>query len=188
MLSIGIRDLMRGLRLLGEMRPLRLLRDMRTKWFGRLTIHGLGTARVVAVLPDGHGAVSAIQTNTRTLVTGGFISHNTSSSNKPALVGSFRHVLLSGKLIPRDPSTLAELKTFVSDARGGAQAAPGMHDDLVMALAIASMCDTLASGASGWAYESPQWREQTEIEKLDPRTHDLMPGPHSYPQRDWRTS
>lgn len=188
MLSIGIRDLMRGLRLLGEMRPLRLLRDMRTKWFGRLTIHGLGTARVVAVLPDGHGAVSAIQTSTRTLVTGGFISHNTSSSNKPALVGSFRHVLLSGKLIPRDPSTLAELKTFVSDARGGAQAAPGMHDDLVMALAIASMCDTLASGASGWAYESPQWREQTEIEKLDPRTHDLMPGPHSYPQRDWRTS
>lgn len=112
----------------------------------------------------------------------------TSSSNKPALVGSFRHSLLSGRLVVRDSATVAELKTFVTDARGGASAAPGMHDDLVMALAIASMCDTLSGGESGWAHESPEWAARQEHEKLDPITHDLMPGPHTIQQRDWRTS
>lgn len=109
----------------------------------------------------------------------------TSSGNKPALVGSLRHVVMSGKLVIRDPETVDELKTFVTDERGSAQAAPGMHDDRVMALAIASMCDTLAGGESGWAHQSPEWAEQ--IERKDPRSHDLLPGPWSAPERDWRT-
>lgn len=109
----------------------------------------------------------------------------TSSSNKPALVGSLRHHVLSGLLVIRDPETVNEMKTFVTDQRGGAQAAPGMYDDRVMSLAIASMCDTLAGGTSGWAHQTPEYEESKEVK--DPRTHDLMPGPWSPAERDWRS-
>lgn len=91
----------------------------------------------------------------------------TTASSKPPLVASLRHSLLSGHLMLRDLQTIRELRTFVSNERGSAEAAPGCHDDRVMALAIASFCAILDG-------ESPEEESLPRVEMLDPRLYDTF--------------
>jgi len=110
----------------------------------------------------------------------------TTPTSKPPLIANLRHRITEGSLEIRDPETVAELKTFIHDGRGAGVAAPGSHDDLVMALAIASMCATLSEGASGQAYPQAQRQGMGDGRGKDPRIYDLMPGLPGEERRTWK--
>lgn len=112
----------------------------------------------------------------------------TTPSSKPPLIANFRHRVTTGSLVIRDMATLEELRTFVHDGRGAATAAAGAHDDLVMALAIASMCATLSEGAPGQAYPQPEREVAGSLRGKDPRIYDLLPGLPGEERRTWKTS
>ncbi len=106
----------------------------------------------------------------------------TSQSSKPVLVSHFKNYVMSKKLIIRSYELInKELRGFVVDSRGGAEAAPGFTDDRIMALAIASFCDTL-SGGEGWSPRKP-----VEVEYRDPVFYDTLPGPGDEVE-SWRWS
>lgn len=66
-----------GMRAIGSLRPFRLLRKSRVLWEGRCISGKLSpNAKVLRVVPLGMKKVYAIQTSTKTLITEGFVTHN----------------------------------------------------------------------------------------------------------------
>ena len=61
----------------------------------------------------------------------------TSASTRPAMLANLAAVLASHAQLFRSPRLLRELRTFVKYPDGNTGAAPGTHDDCVMAMAIA---------------------------------------------------
>ncbi|MBE7462282.1 MAG: hypothetical protein HS116_02205 [Planctomycetes bacterium] len=61
----------------------------------------------------------------------------TSVSSKPAMLAAFEHALRKGQIILRDAAAVEELSTFLCLAGGAYGAAPGQHDDRVMARVLA---------------------------------------------------
>ncbi len=61
----------------------------------------------------------------------------TSAVSRPAMIENLASALIEEPGLFRSPQLLNECRTFVRDADGNTGAAPGTHDDCVMALAIA---------------------------------------------------
>lgn len=61
----------------------------------------------------------------------------TTALTKPVIIGELVRVMRETPEAECDPETLREMLTFVRKANGKTEAVNGMHDDLVMALAIA---------------------------------------------------
>jgi hypothetical protein len=64
----------------------------------------------------------------------------TTESSKPAMLAELEDGVRKQTLHICDAATIEELSTFISLPGGGYGAAPGMHDDCVMSLAIAQNC------------------------------------------------
>lgn len=65
------------------------------------------------------------------------LGYLTSEVSKPQLISALDRALREMSVIIPDAATLAELRTYVVDARGKVNAAPGAHDDCVIAVALA---------------------------------------------------
>ena len=61
----------------------------------------------------------------------------TTHISKPRIIGSLVQFMRENPIAECDPETLREMLTFVKKENGETEAVAGMHDDLVMALAIA---------------------------------------------------
>jgi hypothetical protein len=61
----------------------------------------------------------------------------TSAVTRPAMIENLASALTEEPMLFRSPRLLGECRTFVRFADGNTGAAPGTHDDCVMALAIA---------------------------------------------------
>lgn len=61
----------------------------------------------------------------------------TTMVSKPMLISRLDRLFLEGRISVYDPVTIAELYSYVVDARGQTNAEKGKHDDCVMALALA---------------------------------------------------
>ncbi len=97
---------------------------------------------LIAVERNNHGTavlayLDAVERYANVYAEHGVAGRLTTAGNKPAMVSRL------GALLETDPALfcsrrlLAECRSFVSTAAGGYAAAPGTHDDLVMAAAIA---------------------------------------------------
>jgi hypothetical protein len=67
------------------------------------------------------------------------LGFQTTVSSKPLLIAKLEQCLDDGSVMVRHQPTLQELRSYVYDAKGGMNASPGSHDDLVIALALACM-------------------------------------------------
>jgi hypothetical protein len=61
----------------------------------------------------------------------------TSAVSRPAMIENLAVALINEPGLFRSSGLLKECRTFVRDAEGNTGAAPGTHDDCVMAMAIA---------------------------------------------------
>lgn len=61
----------------------------------------------------------------------------TSAVSRPAMIENLAEILVTQPLLLHSPKLLNECRTFVRHADGSTAAAPGSHDDCVMAMAIA---------------------------------------------------
>ncbi|HEY2036372.1 MAG TPA: hypothetical protein VGG96_05115, partial [Steroidobacteraceae bacterium] len=61
----------------------------------------------------------------------------TNAATKPEMIGNLGSILVTRPDLFRSRALLEECRTFVTRAGGGAGAASGGHDDLVMAIALA---------------------------------------------------
>jgi hypothetical protein len=85
----------------------------------------------------------------------GFRTH---IGNRPELVAILGAALVLSPETLQSPRLLREMRTFVRSARGKAEAAPGAHDDCVMAMAIALKVREETSGRE-WKRDArmPDW-------------------------------
>jgi hypothetical protein len=87
----------------------------------------------------GHGVLACLRTleYPRVFVQKGQDGWLTSAVSRPAMIENLASVLIEEPRRFRSPRLLNECRTFVRYADGNTGAAPGTHDDCVMALAIA---------------------------------------------------
>ncbi len=87
----------------------------------------------------GHGVLACLRTleYPRVFVQKGQDGWLTSAVSRPAMIENLASVLVEEPGRFRSPRLLNECRTFVRDGDGNTGAAPGTHDDCVMALAIA---------------------------------------------------
>lgn len=79
----------------------------------------------------------------------------TSVHTRGLIIDCLRDVVKSNQIILNDPDTVAEMKTFVRDKKSGKlKAAPGSHDDRVMALAIGCYLHMILPRTGGVSYEN----------------------------------
>jgi hypothetical protein len=88
--------------------------------------HGHGVLAYLRTM--GHGAVYRYEGQDGWL---------TSATTRPAMLANLAAVLATSPRLFKSPRLLREFRTFVKFADGDTGAAPGAHDDCVMAMAIA---------------------------------------------------
>jgi hypothetical protein len=122
------------------------------------------------------------------------IGWETNVRTKPLLVNFAVHMVNEGRAAIVDPETLYEMRFFIDDNVGGGEAAPGKHDDCVIAWMIACYCSNVDMGAVGRSeVKVPVWETPaSKAKNLDPRSHDIQyPFPELLKEEeripDWRS-
>ncbi len=83
----------------------------------------------------------------------------TTARTKPVIVSGLVSLIREDPSLEHDAETLREMLTFVRQANGGMGASAGMHDDLVMALAIAHY----VAPEGGYAWKSVSHGDEDEL-------------------------
>jgi hypothetical protein len=102
--------------------------------------HGILTANRLAkdlVYPNMYTEMIVDKTTDQETIRLGF---NTNAKSKPNAVNALRALIRDGDVRMPDRNTLNEMQSFIVTESGKYEAEPGMHDDAVMALAIAVYC------------------------------------------------
>lgn len=90
------------------------------------------------------------------------LGYKTLSNTRPILLHRIDRALLERSVHIYDPVTIAEFRTFIFHKDGKQAAAPGYHDDTIMALALGLVAYEQAAMAN-------EQREQRRKRQLDPR-------------------
>jgi len=141
-------------RLLGMIRPVRLLSKVEPEWLG--VVRAFSHAFVESVEVVGERDVVMFGTTTSTYIAEGFPTHNcwryrdeltprysrktgweTNSRSKPWLVGFAAHEMINGRVHIASESLLKELEMFVQKGPNEWGAVAGHHDDKVISWMIA---------------------------------------------------
>jgi hypothetical protein len=86
----------------------------------------------------------------------------TSALSRPAMIENLAEIIVTMPMLLHSRRLLNECRTFIRHPDGGSSAAPGAHDDCVMALAIALAARKKVSG-------DPRWRPDLSFGSLPRR-------------------
>lgn len=107
------------------------------------------------------------QTNIQNVTTeeGTRVGFRTTSMTKPAIIGLLKNAIDEQDLVIPSSYILQELKDYVLTETGKTEAAPGCHDDTVMALAIA--CEVYRTHADRLMNDRVSWTDKIGSFKQD---------------------
>ena len=87
------------------------------------------------------------------------IGFRTTSATKPAIIGNLKNLIENEELNVPSNIMIQELKDYISTSTGKTEAAPGTHDDTVMALAMA--CEVLRTHYNKLSSNKVSWSQRT---------------------------
>jgi hypothetical protein len=110
----------------------------------------------------GHGVLACLRNleYPRVFMQNGQDGWLTSVVSRPAMIENLAAALAEGPGLFRSPRLLRECRTFVRYANGNTGAAPGTHDDCVMAMAIAWAVRAAEAGRE--AKDQVEWNSLAE--------------------------
>ncbi|MBC6414684.1 MAG: hypothetical protein GDA45_07395 [Chromatiales bacterium] len=91
------------------------------------------------------------------------LGFRTTSATKPAIIGNLKNLVENEEVMIPSAVIIQEMKDYVSTDTGKTEAAPGCHDDTVMALAMGcevlrTHWDRLQNTNVGWKHKMAQWK------------------------------
>jgi hypothetical protein len=90
---------------------------------------------------------------------GSRLGFRTTSATKPAIIGNLKNLIENEELNVPSNIMIQELKDYISTSTGKTEAAPGTHDDTVMALAMA--CEVLRTHYDKLSSNKVSWSQRT---------------------------
>lgn len=90
---------------------------------------------------------------------GSRLGFRTTSATKPAIIGNLKNLIENEELNVPSNIMIQELKDYISTSTGKTEAAPGTHDDTVMALAMA--CEVLRTHYDRLSSNKVSWSQRT---------------------------
>jgi len=90
------------------------------------------------------------------------LGFRTTSATKPVIIGNLKNLIENEEVRIPSPIMIQELKDYISTATGKTEAAPGSHDDSVMALAMGcevlrTHWDRLQTTNVSWKHKISDW-------------------------------
>ena len=86
------------------------------------------------------------------------LGFRTTSATKPVIIGNLKNLIENEEVRIPSPIMIQELKDYISTATGKTEAAPGSHDDSVMALAMG--CEVLRTHWDRLQTTNVSWRHK----------------------------
>ena len=93
------------------------------------------------------------------------LGFRTTTLTKPAIIGNLKHLIENEDIMIPDVQVIQELKDYISTDTGKTEAAPGCHDDTVIALAICA--EVLRTHWDRLNTRNVSWREKVGDWKPD---------------------
>ena len=94
------------------------------------------------------------------------LGFRTTSATKPVIIGNLKNLIDNEEIRVPSPIMIQEMKDYISTDTGKTEAAPGCHDDTVMALAMAcevlrTHIDRLVLNRVSWKDRIGEWKPDT---------------------------
>ena len=96
------------------------------------------------------------------------LGFRTTTATNPAIIGNLKNLIENDEVFIPSPVLIQELRDYISTDTGKTEAAPGCHDDTVIAMAIAA--EVLRTHRDRLMYDRVSWRERIGQWKED-QTH-----------------